>query len=223
MLFSVNFFLFQDFYGSHGPWAFKLVLSDFLNLVNLILNILFLHWYLRGHFVDYGVEFVSYQLEENKLQGNSSKILIVLDISAGALGDDPFNLIFPKMTKCSLDMYGPSGSIINYDGLCVLPVNVLNEKIFLIIWTIFIPLLILSVIEQVVWLVFIANPAIRLLSSQNKIINLEAQSKVQSQIQETERNMAYGLLLKYHSLKCSRRKLSKTLLKSFRGLELFSC
>ena len=172
MLFSVNFFLFQDFYGSHGPWAFKLVLSDFLNLVNLILNILFLHWYLRGHFVDYGVEFVSYQLEENKLQGNSSKILIVLDISAGVLGDDPFNLIFPKMTKCSLDMYGPSGSIINYDGLCVLPVNVLNEKIFLIIWTIFIPLLILSVIEQVGWLVFIANPAIRLLSSQNIIIKI---------------------------------------------------
>ena len=88
----------------------------------------------------------------------------MIDISAGVLGDDPFNLIFPKMTKCSLDMYGPSGSIINYDGLCVLPVNVLNEKIFLIIWTIFIPLLILSVIEQVVWLVFIANPTIRLLS-----------------------------------------------------------
>ena len=68
MLFSKNFFLIQDFYGSHGPWAFKLVLSDFLNLVNLILNILFLHWYLRGHFVDYGVEFVSYQLEETKFR-----------------------------------------------------------------------------------------------------------------------------------------------------------
>ena len=131
-----------------------------------------MHWYLRGHFVDYGVEFVSYQLEETKLQGNSFKTLNGLDISAGVLGDDPFNLIFPKMTKCSLDMYGPSGSIINYDGLCVLPVNVLNEKIFLIIWTIFIPLLILSVIEQVVWLVFIANPTIRLLSSITKWLYL---------------------------------------------------
>ena len=108
-----------------------------------------------------------------------------IDISAGVLGDDPFNLIFPKMTKCSLDMYGPSGSIINYDGLCVLPVNVLNEKIFLIIWTIFIPLLILSVIEQVVWLVFIANPAIRLLSSQNRIID-KSQSKVQAQVQSNK-------------------------------------
>ena len=143
------------------------MLSDLLNLVNLILNILFLHWYLRGHFVDYGIEFISYQMEEIKLPGNRfipQKLKLVFICS----GDDPFNLIFPKMTKCSLDMFGPSGSIINYDGLCVLPVNVLNEKIFLIIWTIFIPLLILSVIEQVVWLVFIVNPAIRLILSRQK-------------------------------------------------------
>ena len=167
MLFSINFFLFQDFYGSHGPWAIKLVLSDLLNLVNLILNILFLHWYLRGHFVDYGIEFISYQMEEIKLPGNRFKPQ-KLKLFFMCLGDDPFNLIFPKMTKCSLDMFGPSGSIINYDGLCVLPVNVLNEKIFLIIWTIFIPLLVLSVIEQVVWLVFIVNPAIRLILSRQK-------------------------------------------------------
>ena len=70
------------------------------------------------------------------------------------------------MTKCSLDMYGPSGSIVNYDGLCVLPVNVLNEKIFLIIWAIFIPLLILSAVEQIVWLAFMANPTIRLISEE---------------------------------------------------------
>jgi hypothetical protein len=33
------------------------------------------------------------------------------------------------MTKCSLDMYGPSGTIQKLDGLCVLPINVLNEKV----------------------------------------------------------------------------------------------
>ena len=144
------------------------MLSDLLNLVNLILNILFLHWYLRGHFVDYGIEFISYQMEEIKLPGINRLIPQKIKLFFTCSGDDPFNLIFPKMTKCSLDMFGPSGSIINYDGLCVLPVNVLNEKIFLIIWTIFIPLLILSVIEQVVWLVFIVNPAIRLILSRQK-------------------------------------------------------
>jgi len=134
----------QDFYGSHGPWAYKLVLSDFLNLVNLILNILFLQWYLRGQFIDYGIEFLAYQLAEIKVRGM-----------------DPFNVIFPKMTKCNLQMYGPSGSIMNYDGLCVLPVNVLNEKIFLIVWAIFLPLLIITMVEQCIWLIFILHKPIR--------------------------------------------------------------
>jgi len=134
----------QDFYGSHGPWAYKLVLSDFLNLINLILNILFLQWYLRGQFIDYGIEFISYQLSE-------------IDIR----GADPFSIVFPKMTKCIMQMYGPGGSIQNFDGLCVLPVNVLNEKIFLIIWFIFLPLLILTIMEQLIWVIFIVHKPIR--------------------------------------------------------------
>ena len=39
--------IFQDFYGSHNHWAAKIVLSDCLNLINLILNIIFLNWYLQ--------------------------------------------------------------------------------------------------------------------------------------------------------------------------------
>ena len=76
-------------------------------------------------------------------------------------GDDPFHLVFPKMTKCNLEMYGPSGTIVNYDGLCVLPVNILNEKIFLLLWFLFFPLLMLTVVEQIVWLTFIANKQVR--------------------------------------------------------------
>ena len=61
--------IFQDFYGSHGAWACKLVLSDFMNLVNLILNIVFMQWYLGGHFIHYGIQFISYQLAEVRLLG----------------------------------------------------------------------------------------------------------------------------------------------------------
>ena len=81
--------------------------------------------------------------------------------SISTQGDDPFHLIFPKMTKCTLEMYGPSGTIVNYDGLCVLPVNILNEKIFLLLWFLFFPLLMLTVVEQLVWLTFIANKQVR--------------------------------------------------------------
>ena len=45
-------------------------------------------------------------------------------------GPDPFDLLFPKMTKCTMFTYGPSGTAQNHDGLCVMPVNVINEKVF---------------------------------------------------------------------------------------------
>ena len=96
-----------------------------MNLVNLILNIVFMQWYLGGHFIHYGIQFISYQLAEVRLLGKKI-FLVCLNIFSSQIyfpGDDPLHIIFPKLTKCSLDMYGPSGSIINYDGLCVLPVN----------------------------------------------------------------------------------------------------
>ena len=30
--------------------------------------------------------------------------------------------------------YGPSGTIENKDGLCVLPLNIINEKIYVFLW-----------------------------------------------------------------------------------------
>jgi hypothetical protein len=130
----------QDFFGSHRYWATKLVLSDFLNLINIGLNIAGVNWYLRGQFVSYGPKFLMHQLAD---------------------GENPFTTIFPKMTKCTLELFGPSGSIINHDGLCVLPINVLNERIYIILWFIFIPLFFITIVEQIIWLFFMINKKYR--------------------------------------------------------------
>jgi hypothetical protein len=47
---------------------------------------------------------------------------------------NPMDLIFPKMTKCTFSRYGPSGGGEKIDALCVVPLNVLNEKIFFVLW-----------------------------------------------------------------------------------------
>ena len=47
---------------------------------------------------------------------------------------DPMHVVFPKMAKCTFFKYGPSGTIQKHDGLCVLPVNIINEKIFIFLW-----------------------------------------------------------------------------------------
>ena len=42
--------------------------------------------------------------------------------------------IFPKVTKCTFHKYGPSGTVMKLDALCVLPLNIINEKIFIFLW-----------------------------------------------------------------------------------------
>jgi hypothetical protein len=42
--------------------------------------------------------------------------------------------IFPKVTKCTFNFYGPSGTLQSRDGLCALPLNILNDKIFVFLW-----------------------------------------------------------------------------------------
>ena len=41
---------------------------------------------------------------------------------------DPMAKVFPKVSKCTFHKYGPSGTIVNHDGLCILPINIINEK-----------------------------------------------------------------------------------------------
>ncbi|XP_049887969.1 innexin inx1-like isoform X2 [Pectinophora gossypiella] len=47
---------------------------------------------------------------------------------------DPLIYIFPRMTKCTFYYYGPSGTVANLDSLCVLPLNVINEKVCVGLW-----------------------------------------------------------------------------------------
>ena len=40
----------------------------------------------------------------------------------------------PKVAKCTFERFGPTGTIEVFDGLCVLPINIINEKIYIFLW-----------------------------------------------------------------------------------------
>lgn len=42
--------------------------------------------------------------------------------------------VFPLVANCEMNYVGPSGHVINDSGMCVLAINILNQKIFLISW-----------------------------------------------------------------------------------------
>ncbi|ROT80334.1 innexin 7 [Penaeus vannamei] len=55
---------------------------------------------------------------------------------------------FPRQAKCTFHQYGASGTIKRLDYLCILPQNIVNEKVFLVMWFWFVVLLTLSAMQQ---------------------------------------------------------------------------
>ena len=73
---------------------------------------------------------------------------------------DPINRVFPKMTKCTFHKFGPSGNIEKIDSLCLLPINVINEKIYVFLWFWLVVLASLTVVSLVVHFSQLVLPAI---------------------------------------------------------------
>ena len=57
---------------------------------------------------------------------------------------DPMVYVFPRMTKCTFHKFGTSGEIEKHDALCILPLNIFNEKIYIFLWFWFILLALIT-------------------------------------------------------------------------------
>jgi hypothetical protein len=65
-------------------------------------------------------------------------------------GTSPLDSIFPKVTKCTFRKYGPSGTIQIHDALCVMALNIVNEKIYVFLWF-WIALLCVATLAALLW------------------------------------------------------------------------
>lgn len=100
----------------HSAYYFKFQICEWLNLLNVIFQIVLADIFLGGMFSTYG-----------------SSVWAISNMDP-ADRTDPMDLVFPKVAKCTFRKHGPSGTIQNYDGLCVLPINIINEKIYVFLW-----------------------------------------------------------------------------------------
>lgn len=90
-------------------WAAVLVACEVLNLANVLFQLKLMDRFLGGQFYTYGLR--------------------VFDDDGG-----PFDRVFPKMTKCDFHKFGPSGTIQTHDAMCVMALNIINEKIYAVLW-----------------------------------------------------------------------------------------
>jgi len=102
--------------GTHSTYALRFFACELLNFINCIGQIFFIDTFLNGEFSTYGLRVFEYTGLEPEDR------------------PDPMAVVFPKVTKCTFHKYGPSGTVQLHDGLCVLPSNIINEKIYIFIW-----------------------------------------------------------------------------------------
>ncbi|KAH9377383.1 hypothetical protein HPB48_008609 [Haemaphysalis longicornis] len=57
----------------------------------------------------------------------------------------PAVMAFPRIAMCTFLKYGQSGTLENLEAICVLPLNILNEKLFAFLWFWYLVLLLLGV------------------------------------------------------------------------------
>lgn len=117
-------------------WAARLIFCEYLNLFNLVLQVYITNRFLGGHFYSLGPNFIK-------------------DDFRGIM--DTLDTVFPKVTKCHFYKYGASGTIQKIDALCVMALNVVNEKIFVILWfwyTILAGVTVLAILWRIATLIF---------------------------------------------------------------------
>jgi len=132
-----------DTFHTHNMYLLKYFLCDALNLVNVIGQMFLINKFLGGVFMTYGTDVINWS--EADVEGRT----------------DPMIDVFPRVTKCSFHKYGPTGTIEKHDAMCVLALNIINEKIYVTLWFWFIILVVVTVLYMLYVLAVITMPGMR--------------------------------------------------------------
>ncbi|XP_015913014.2 innexin inx2-like isoform X1 [Parasteatoda tepidariorum] len=128
---------------SHGGYITSFIMLEIYNFLNVVAQIFLMDTLFGGQFSTFGFDVISFSNTDQEYR------------------TDPMVKVFPRMTKCTFHRYGSSGDIQRHDALCILPINILNEKIYIFLWFWFIILAVLSGIVLVFRFVLIVYPASR--------------------------------------------------------------
>jgi len=173
----------------HKVWAAKFYFCELLNLINVIVQMRWTDRFLGYSFSRYGSEVLEWADidPENRV--------------------DPMSRVFPRMTKCMFQKFGPTGTIQNFDAICVLGMNIINEKIFVVLWFWYILLTLATALNLLYPVVTWFVPAIRgrLVILENLGIrpNHDQQLKIDKMVSETSHS---DWLILYYLAQCMDKK-----------------
>lgn len=174
----------HDHLGCHKRYALKYFLCEFICLINLLAQLWATNKFFDGQFLRYGLEVMQYssssissQFGMSQSSSTYSSLITnstILQQSSTILSKqklknplpietvvDPMTYIFPRITKCTYYDFGSSGDIQKHDALCLLPLNIINEKIYIALWFWFVILAILTLLVILYRLLAILSESVR--------------------------------------------------------------
>lgn len=111
----------EHIHNKYNGYAFGFFACELLNPCLSILSMYLTHKFLLNQYLSYGLEVFKYYSvipEERTRQG-----LV-----------DPMCELFPKMAACMYHRYGMGGREDQRHGICVLGLNMVNDKVFVLTW-----------------------------------------------------------------------------------------
>lgn len=127
--------------GSYNWYTVKFIVSHLMAILVLISLLYTMDLMLEGDFRNLGSTLAQLStLHEDYYDFKSNPLLRV----------------FPKLIQCNFDgKIGPSGSQESHNAICILPINVLNEKIFVFLWFWYVILFVWTLINSILNVILI--------------------------------------------------------------------
>jgi len=129
--------------GKMGWYYFTFFSCQVLNVGMLVLNCLFTNALLTGNFEWYGAKVTSQYL--------------MPDPDA-----DPLCNAFPTVTSCRMNTIGTGMGPSTTSGVCILSQNIINQKIYLVLWFWFIIMFAIGILQILFEMLFICLPSFRI-------------------------------------------------------------
>ncbi|XP_016976947.1 innexin inx5 [Drosophila rhopaloa] len=158
-----------DYEDMHFCYMAKYVFCEVLNFLISVVNIIVLEVFLNGFWSKY----------------------------LHALATIPFydwdrwnrvsSSVFPKIAKCEVLKFGASGTANIMDNLCILPLNILNEKIFVFLWAWFLLMALMSGLNLLCRLAMICSRNLR-----EQMIRSQLRFMTKRHVQRALRDLTIG-------------------------------
>ncbi|XP_023322025.1 innexin inx2 isoform X1 [Eurytemora carolleeae] len=131
----VQFFC-RNIHNKYNIYFCGFIFCEFLNFIIVIFQFYLTHRFLHSRYIDYGFKVWQYYLlppEEQQMPG-------VIN---------PMCYTFPRIASCDYWRWGTGGQQESINAICILALNIINDKVFLVLWWWFIFVSIISFIRLI--------------------------------------------------------------------------